>query len=156
MSKDKYVHVVTNGIDNRLSCFLDEEQLEKYDIVNAVIEEAVIEINDRGWLGLSIECDKGGGHQAFVVNFCCPKNPFDKHHLQILEAQNAKNVNYLGKSIRRILTTLKVSDWERLKGKPVRLAIDSKNLSGFIRGIGHYISDQWFFPMYELNEDNHI
>jgi len=46
--------------------------------------------------------------------------------------------------IRRVLTTLEVSTWEKLPGTYAR--VESSGLGGRIHRIGHIMKDQWFDP----------
>src|SRR5690606_38571877 len=50
--------------------------------------------------------------------------------------------------LRRVLGTLEIGRWEDLKGTPVRVAREDRR--GFIRGIGHFYKDRWFFPKADL------
>ena len=46
--------------------------------------------------------------------------------------------------IARILETLEVDSWEKLKGQHVRVVTDG--VGGRIQSIGHFLKDKWFDP----------
>lgn len=50
---------------------------------------------------------------------------------------------YGGETIRRVLHTLKVDQWEDLPGTPCRIERDDREM---IVAIGHFIEDRWFNP----------
>lgn len=47
-----------------------------------------------------------------------------------------------GKLIEKILTTLEVDDWSKLKGQAVRVRIEN----GLIRAMGHFLENKWIVP----------
>jgi hypothetical protein len=57
--------------------------------------------------------------------------------------------------IKRILKTLEISTWEKLKGTPVR--VETTGIGGKIARIGHFRKDRWFDPqelLAEMKEEN--
>ena len=52
--------------------------------------------------------------------------------------------------IKRILITLEVSSWEKLKGTPVR--VETTGIGGRIARIGHFRKERWFDPQELLRE----
>jgi hypothetical protein len=51
--------------------------------------------------------------------------------------------------IKRILDTVGVDSWDKLPGKHVR--VDGTHRS--IEGIGHIVSDKWFYPRKEIKDE---
>ena len=57
--------------------------------------------------------------------------------------------------IKRILKTLEIGTWEKLKGTPVR--VETTGIGGKIARIGHFRKDRWFDPrelLAEMKEEN--
>lgn len=66
-----------------------------------------------------------------------------------LDQYNRKNKQREGTAyglefVRKILSCLEVSEWEKLKGTPVRVETDG--IGSGISRIGHYMKDRWFDP----------
>lgn len=54
----------------------------------------------------------------------------------------------------RILKTLGVTEWEKLKGTPCR--VETEGVGDRITKIGHFIEDRWFDPAEMLEEMNQM
>jgi len=52
--------------------------------------------------------------------------------------------------IKRILETLEIETWEKLKGTPVR--VETEGYGGGIKRLGHFRKDRWFDPKALLEE----
>lgn len=52
--------------------------------------------------------------------------------------------------IKRVLETLDIHEWERLKGTPCR--VETEGVGGRILKIGHFMKNQWFDPNTLLEE----
>lgn len=101
------------------------------EIKNAIIESATID-TERGLMAW-IQLDYGGccqGFGGYLLYF--PKE---------WKAPECK-ANYAGHFLYRVIQIAGVSEWGQLKGKCVRAHIEN----GMIKGIGHIIKDDWFFP----------
>jgi hypothetical protein len=102
---------------------------------NAVITDAIIEIEDHGLLSVYVVLDYGSSAQVFGRGVYAPKS-----------GMNGKN--YAGHFIYRVLEVAGVCKWEQLKGKTVRVTGDSRR----IEAIGHIIADVWFNPDKEFGQ----
>ena len=58
--------------------------------------------------------------------------------------KNREGTGYGMEFLKRILNCLEVSEWEKLKGTPVR--VETEGVGGRITRIGHYLKDKWFDP----------
>jgi hypothetical protein len=107
-------------------------------IVNGVIETATLSAEDHGlltaWLGL----DYGdSGHQSFGGYALYLPKSF-RHH-----AMNS----VAGHFIWRCMEIAGVSAWDDLVGKTIRVEI----IGGLIKGIGHIVKDDWFYPSVDFD-----
>lgn len=96
-------------------------------IHNAVIKSTTLDIGERGCLIAWIDLDYGGSCQSFGGTVLY-KEPKDTH-------------NFCGYFISSALESVGVSRWEKLPGTPVRVSLED----GLVRGIGHYLKDEWFY-----------
>ena len=109
-------------------------------IKNAVITSATI-TNDDGLLTSWIMLDYGGSGQGFGgYALYLPKDY--RHH--------QKDSFYAGHFIWRVMEVAEVNEWSQLKGRTIRVKLDSDGLSGKIEAIGHIVKDVWFNPSIEF------
>jgi hypothetical protein len=105
---------------------------------NAVIEGAQITNDAHGvlsaWLFLDYgDCSQGfGGHALYL-----PKS-FLHHKLNSLA----------GHFIWRVMEIASVTEWDKLKGKTIRVRV--RDDDGSIDAIGHIIKEDWFCPREEF------
>jgi len=113
-------------------------------IVNAVITSAHIRF-EYDCLTVRLTLDYGDACQGFGghVLMTSPTSP----HRETTE----HGPNYAGVYIDGIMRTVGVSEWNDLKGKPIRVACSSESFDRVIFGIGHVIKDRWFFPKAEFD-----
>ena len=111
-------------------------------IENAVIEKAVIDIGDRGFLTVWLMLDYGGSGQGFGgYTLYLPKS-FTHHE---------KNSGYAGHFLYRVMKVAGVGQWDQLVGKTIR--VKKTERFGSIKAIGHIIKDDWFSPELDLSEN---
>jgi len=105
-------------------------------IKNAVIKSATITNDDHGVLSAWLDLDYGGSGQGFggYVLYL----PKDFTH-----STNQKN--YGGHFIWRCMEVAEVSEWGKLKGRTIRVKVQSEFSSPII-AIGHIIKEDWFDP----------
>ena len=105
-------------------------------IENAIIDSTTITVDDLGLLSARLMLDFGsGGLQEFGSDsaFVMPKT------------FGCGTMEYAaGHFIRRVMQIADVERWDQLKGRAVRTTTwDDQR----IKGIGHIVRDDWFFPM---------
>jgi hypothetical protein len=109
------------------------------EVKNAIIEDAVIDTGDRGFLTAWVYLNYGGIGQGFGgFSLCLPKS-FKNHN---------DPVNYAGHFIYRVMEVAGVGQWEDLKGKTIRV----KSEYSKVHSIGHIVKDDWFDPAKEFEE----
>lgn len=105
--------------------------MSEVEIKNAIIESTTMSI-ERG-LSLWLHLNYGGAVQGFggyVLH--CPKG-WANHKIES---------PYAGHFITRVLEVAGVEEWDKLKGKTIRVKSDY----GGVYAIGHIIKDDWFAP----------
>lgn len=108
-------------------------------IKNAVIESTTIDDGDRGLLTAWLMLDYGGSCQGFGGYTLYLSKHFTHH-------QDAQSVNYAGHFIYRCMEVCGVQNWDKVKGKTIRVELDHDGLNGKIIAIGHIVKDDWFNP----------
>lgn len=107
---------------------------------NAIIESAILTIEDHGCLSACITLDYGGSVQGFGgYALYLPKSW--KHH--------EKNSSYAGHFIYRILEIAGAGEWKQLQGKTVRVRASHDK----VHAIGHIIKNDWFDPSVDFAKD---
>jgi hypothetical protein len=109
---------------------------------NAVIDYAEIRNDDHNVLTAWIGLDFGGTHQGFGGYALYLPPTFDHHKMN----------GPAGHFIDRCMRIAGVSKWSEMKGRTVRAERDS--LLGPIKGIGHIVNDEWFFPEQDFAKEN--
>jgi hypothetical protein len=110
--------------------------MDKPEIKNAVIESAKFD-TERG-LSAWVYLDYGGTGQGFGGYILyAPKG----------WKANSQAGNYAGHFIWRVLEIAGVTDWEKLKGRTIRV----KASHGKVHAIGHIVKDDWFDPSEDFN-----
>ena len=100
---------------------------------NAVIESVSLSINDYGVLSSWIVVDYGGGS----------KQDFGGYILYLPNSYPHQDIKSLaGHFILRVMEVVGVTEWEKLKGKTIRVRCNNTE----IEEIGHIIKDDWFCP----------
>ena len=108
-------------------------------VVNAIIESTSIDTGDRGlltaWLNLSYGDSGNQSFGGFALYL-----PKDFKHYTV-------KGDYAGHFIFRCLQIADVEKWDKIKGKSIRVKVDSDlPFSGKIIAIGHIVKDDWFNP----------
>jgi len=108
------------------------------DVKNAVIESVRLTADDRGLLSAWLMLDYGGSGQGFGgYALYLPSNY--RHHQMLSHA---------GHFIWRVMEIAGVTEWDKLKGKTIRVRADH----GGVEVIGHIIKDDWFCPREDFAE----
>lgn len=102
-------------------------------IKNAIIDSVSIDDGDRGLLTVWLNLDYGGIMQGFGgYSLYLPKS-FDHF---------TEKGDFMGHFIFRCMEIAGVSNWDKVKGKAVRV----KSVNDKIEAIGHITKDDWFNP----------
>jgi len=116
--------------------------MKEQEIVNATIDSAQLGINDHGildlWLYLNYAdgCTQGFGGFALYL-----PSSFTHHKLE----------SVAGHYIFRVFEIAGVEDFSKLRGRNVRVSKDA-GWNGLVRGVGHIVKDNWFFPADDFAE----
>ena len=103
---------------------------------NAVMTKATIDMDDHGLLSAWLMLDYGGSGQGFGgYALYLPKD--------FTHSNNQKN--YAGHFIWRCMEIAGVDEWSELRGRTIRVRVDSE-FNSPIRSIGHIIKNDWFDP----------
>jgi hypothetical protein len=105
---------------------------------NAVIQKAIIDIGDRGFLTASLSLDYGYSIQSFGGFALYLPKSFQHHRLN----------SSAGHFIFRVLEIAGVDQWDQLINKCIRVKATDTGVSE----IGHIINDDWFNPQEEFKE----
>jgi len=111
--------------------------IDDLKIMNAIIESAVLDIGDRGFLQSWITLDYGGTGQGFGGFVLCPYIGSDMN-----PDWTKFSGNYAGVWLTRIMQIAAVGEWGKLKGRTIR----AKANHGRVEAIGHIVKDDWFNP----------
>ena len=111
-------------------------------IKNAVIESTMLGVEDHGIMTCFLNLNYGGSGQGFGGYGL--DEPIKKNGKFIRRQGSAYGMEF----IKRILETLEVETWEKLKGEKIRVEAEEW---GEIYKIGHYIKDKWFEPKKDLS-----
>lgn len=107
------------------------------EIKNAVIESAIIDKGERGFLTISICLDYGNsGHQCFAG--------------WLLYSPDRAKIrgDYTGHFIFRSMQIAGVERWDHMAGKCIRTKGDRNK----IIAIGHILKDDWFNPSEDFDK----
>ena len=104
---------------------------------NAVIESTMLGIEDHGIMTCFLYLDYGGTCQGF-----------GGYSLDVFDKNKDKRIGtaWGTEFVRRVLETIEVDSWEKLKGKHCRVVSDY----GKVYRVGHIIKDKWFDPEKDL------
>jgi hypothetical protein len=103
-------------------------------IRNALIESVEITDSDRGILDAWLHLNYGSSGQGFGGYALYLPKSFSHHKLE----------SVAGHFIWRCMEIGGVTKWSNLKGKTIR--VDTDGDFGQIKGIGHIVKDDWFYP----------
>lgn len=110
--------------------------MSEYEIKNAVIESAIIDIGDRDMLTAWLMLDYGGSGQGFGGYVLLPGEGWAHR------AAGERGPNYAGVFIDQCMRIAGVGQWSQLPGKTIRV----KASHGRVHAIGHIVKDKWFCP----------
>ena len=113
------------------------------EIKNAIISSAVLDMGDRGLLTAWLHLDYGGSGQGF-----------GGHALYLPKSFNhfTEKGDFAGHFIYRCLEISGVENWDKLKGKTIRVKI----ANGLIESIGHIVKDDWFCPLEDFEKMSNV
>jgi len=114
--------------------------VENIEIKNAIIESVSLTNDDHGCLSMWLHLDYGDGtHQGFGGYALYLPKSFTHHNI----------LSTAGHFIFRCMEIADVVDYEKMKGKSIRVKSDKSIGMGFggkIIAIGHIVKDDWFNP----------
>jgi hypothetical protein len=111
-------------------------------VKNAIITGYSITNADHGcltmWLNLKHEDGEQefGGYALYLLKDC-------KYHRKLSPA---------GHFINRVMEVVDVSSLKDITGKAIRISIDGNGIGAIIKGIGHIIKDDWFYPSEDFKD----
>lgn len=114
-------------------------------IQNAIIRSTQLGcIDGPGIFTWAIVLDYGGATQSYMGP-CMDEPVYDKNEPPRWGGDKGEYLGRRGTAfghecIRRLMEVLGCSNWEDLKGKPVRV----KKEGGIVRAMGNYLDDKWF------------
>jgi hypothetical protein len=109
------------------------------EIKNAIIESAIIENGDHGFLSAWLTLDYGGSCQGFGGHALYLPKSFKNHDIK----------SSAGHFIHRCMEVAGVTKWDDLRGKTIRAKCD---FSG-VQAIGHIVKDDWFCPSDDFSKE---
>lgn len=112
---------------------------EVIEIKNAVIESAILDISDRGFLQGWLFLDYGDNQQGFGGYALYLPPSFNNHDPM---------TSLAGMFIQRSLEIAGAGEWSQLKGKTIRVKASKIK----VHAIGHIIKDDWFCPEADFKE----
>lgn len=107
---------------------------------NAIIESSTLGPESHGIFSAYLHLNYGGSGQSFGGY------ALDKHNGERDARSTRLGTEYGMEFIRRVLITVGVESWEKLKGQHIRVRADY----GKVYAIGHFIEDKWFEPEADL------
>ena len=114
--------------------------MDMQNVKNAVIESAVLDIGDRGFLTALITLDYGDcGHQCFGQYALYLPKTFKHHNLN----------SVAGHFIYRVMMVAGVDKWHELVGRTIRVSASHSGISA----IGHIVKDDWFTPSEDFKSE---
>ena len=103
------------------------------EIKNAIVSSTSLDTGDRGLLTAWLHMDYGGSGQGFGgYSLYLPKS----------YTHFTEKGDFAGHFIFRCMEVCGVDNWDKIKGKTVRVKI----VNGIIESIGHIVKDDWFCP----------
>lgn len=109
-------------------------------IHNAIISSTTLTIQRGFILDSWVHCDYGVCGQGFG-GFALYLSKTATHHQMLTVA---------GHWIYRVMEVAGVEDWDRLRGRAIRVRVTDDR----IEAIGHIIKDDWFFPAVDFAKAN--
>lgn len=103
---------------------------------NAIITKVDLDVERT--LSMWVHLDYGGSGQGF--------GGYSLYSQKAWDEDSKNNKNFAGFFITRVLETVGVESFQKLKGQPVRVR---SSLSG-VDEIGHFLKDKWFNPKAEF------
>ena len=110
------------------------------EIKNAIIEDAKIDIGDRGFLQVWLTVTYGGSGQGFGGWVLYLPKSFDHHTIE----------SHAGHFLFRVMEIAGVEQWDKLKGKTIRTIATHSH----IRAIGHIVKNDWFDPKKDFTKES--
>lgn len=112
------------------------------EIINAVIESAIIDTGDRNLLTVWLNLNYGGSSQGFGgYSLYLPKSY--KHF--------TNKGDFAGHFIFRSMEIAGVTSWKDIVGKTIRVK-RGKGLGGDVIEIGHIVKNDWFNPSIDFKK----
>lgn len=108
------------------------------EIKNAIISSVSLTTGDRGLLSAWVHLDYGGSGQGFGGYVLYLPKSFKHHNI----------LSHAGHWIFRCMEIAGVEEWDKMKGKTVRVKADN----GKVYAIGHIVNDDWFEPSEDFND----